>query len=155
LRLLTKNSFADCRCLASVVIENLSVMSEFISVFLRNFDDFNPYFRLFWDHWWSILQQLPIACIKYISRPIRIIPSQDLGLSCDCFEIVLFCKLDRSLIDWNDWLTMFCKSSVFCEFFDLFWKLQFWFQFVSWFDGISRRRLLLQQWKQMILPVFI
>jgi hypothetical protein len=39
--------------------------------------------------------------------------------------------------------------------FDLFWKLQFWFQFISWFNGISRRRLLLQQWKQMILPVFI
>jgi hypothetical protein len=78
--------------------------------FLRNFDDFNPYFRFFWDHWWLILQQLPSAWIRYISRPIGIVPSQDLGLSCDCFEIVLFCKLDRSFIDWNDCATMFCKS---------------------------------------------
>jgi hypothetical protein len=43
--------------------------------------------------------------------------------------------------------------SFFCEFFELFWKLRFWFQFMSWFDGRSRRRLLLQQWKQVILPV--
>jgi hypothetical protein len=27
--------------------------------------------------------------------------------------------------------------SLFYEFFDLFWKLQFWFQFISWFDGIQ------------------
>jgi hypothetical protein len=44
--------------------------------------------------------------------------------------------------------------SFFCEFFDLFWKLQFWFQFVSGCEGGSRRRLLLQQWKQIIWPVF-
>jgi hypothetical protein len=99
--IIDKKSFADCRFLVSVAIDNLLVLSEFILIFLHNFDDFNLYFRFFWDHWWSILQQLPSACIKYISCPIRIVPSQDLGLSCDCFEIVLFGKLYCSFIDWN------------------------------------------------------
>jgi hypothetical protein len=110
--IIDKKSFAGCRFLVSVAINNFSVLSEFISIVLRNFDDFNPYFRFFWDHGWSIRQQLPSACIMYISSPIRIVPSQDLGLSCDCFEIVSFCELGRSFIDWNDCLTMFCKSSL-------------------------------------------
>jgi hypothetical protein len=81
--------------------------------FFRNFDDFNPYFRFFWDHqWWSILQQVPSACIKYILHPIRIVPSQDLGDSCDCLETVLFCKLHCSFINWTDYFTTFCKSSL-------------------------------------------
>jgi hypothetical protein len=108
--IIDKKSFPDCRFLVSGATDNISVLFEFISTVLRNFDDFNPYFRFFWDHWWSILQQLPSAWIKYISRPIGIVPSQDLGMSFGCFEIVLFCKLHRSFIDWNDCLTIFCKS---------------------------------------------
>jgi hypothetical protein len=109
--IIDKKLFADCRVLGSVAIDNLSVLSEFISIFC-NFDHFSPYFQFFWDHWWSTLKQLASDCIKYVSRPIRIIPSQDLGLSCDCLEIILFSKLRRYFIDWNDCLTMFCKSSL-------------------------------------------
>jgi hypothetical protein len=42
--IIDKKSFADCRFLASVAIDNLSVLSEFMSIFLRSFDDFSPYF---------------------------------------------------------------------------------------------------------------
>jgi hypothetical protein len=31
----------------------------------------------------------------------------------------------------------FVNLLFFYEFFDLLWKLQFWLQFMSWFDGIS------------------
>jgi hypothetical protein len=56
-----------------------------------------------------------------ISRPIRIVLSQDLGLLCDCFEIVLFCKLRHSFIDWNDCLIIFCKFSLsFVSFLNCF-----------------------------------
>jgi hypothetical protein len=50
-----------------------------------------------------------------------------------------------------------CFANLLCLLwiFRLILELQFSFQFISWFDGISRRGLLLQQWKQMILPVFI
>jgi hypothetical protein len=54
--IIDKKSFADCCFLVSVATDNLSVLSDFISIFLRNFDDFNPYFRSLWEHWWSILQ---------------------------------------------------------------------------------------------------